>query len=103
MRALLTGVVVVGLSAGLLFALAGRQRSVAADDSSRLLAHDVYFSLNDNSDAAKQKLVAACKKYLTKHEGTVFFATGTRAQELSREFNAREFDVSLHIVFKNKE
>ena len=27
-----------------------------------MLAHNVYFSLADNSDAAKEKLVAACKK-----------------------------------------
>ena len=29
-----------------------------------MLAHNVYFSLNDKSPAAKKKLVKACKKYL---------------------------------------
>ena len=35
-----------------------------------MLAHNVYFTLHDNSAAAKEKLVAACKKYLTGHPGT---------------------------------
>ena len=30
-----------------------------------MLAHNVYFTLNDSSDSAEQALVAACKKYLT--------------------------------------
>src|SRR5690349_1063983 len=32
-----------------------------------MLAHNVYFTLNDNSDASKKALVAACRKYLTRH------------------------------------
>ncbi len=70
--------------------------------SKTVLAHNVYFSLNDNSDAAKEKLVAACKKYLTGHEGTVFFAAGILAKDLERPVNDRDFDVSLHLVFDGK-
>jgi Stress responsive A/B Barrel Domain len=66
-----------------------------------MLSHDVYFSLKDNSPAAKKKLVAACKKYLSGHEGEVFFAAGTLANELKREVNDLQFDVALHIVFKD--
>ena len=44
----------------------------------------------------------ACKKYLQKHPGEVFFAAGNRAEHLKREVNDRDFDVSLHIVFKDK-
>ena len=65
------------------------------------IAHNVYFSLKDDSAEAKQALVAACKKYLTKHEGTAFFGAGTLARELDREVNDRDFDVALHIVFKD--
>lgn len=65
----------------------------------RMLAHDVYFTLTDNSDAAKAKLVAACKKYLSGHPGTVWFAAGTLAPELKREVNDLGFDVALHVVF----
>jgi hypothetical protein len=66
-----------------------------------LLSHDVYFSLKDNSPAAKQKLVDACKKYLSGHEGEVFFATGMRAEEFKRDVNDQGFDVALQIVFKD--
>jgi hypothetical protein len=64
-----------------------------------MLAHNVYFSLNDNSAAATEKLVADCKKYLTGHPGTVFFAVGTLATELDRPVNDRDFDVALQVVF----
>ena len=67
-----------------------------------VLAHDVYFALNDNSAEARSKLVEACKKYLTGQEGAVSFAVGTLASEMSRPVNDRDFDVALHIVFKDK-
>jgi succinylarginine dihydrolase len=67
-----------------------------------VLAHDVYFSLNDASDGAKRELVAACKKYLTGHDGTVYFSVGTLAAELDRPVNDRDFDVALHVYFKDR-
>ncbi len=67
-----------------------------------VLAHDVYFALNDNSAAARAKLVDACKKYLSGHEGAVSFAVGTLAGEMNRPVNDREYDVSLHVYFKDK-
>src|SRR5215212_4146450 len=67
-----------------------------------MLAHNVYFSLKDRSEAARFALIAACKKYLTSHPGTVFFACGTLEPELSRPVNDRGFDVALHIVFESK-
>ena len=67
-----------------------------------MLAHDVYFSLKDNSSQAKEKLIAACKKYLTDHPGTVWFAVGPLAEEMKRDVNDRDFDVALHLVFKDK-
>ena len=65
-----------------------------------MLAHNVFFTLHDRSDAAVAKLVAACQKYLADHPGTVFFACGFRAKELQRPVNDLDFDVGLHIVFK---
>ena len=67
-----------------------------------MLAHNVFFSLNDPSDAGKKKLVEACKKYLSNHPGTAYFACGTRAMELHRPVNDLDFDVSLHIVFRTQ-
>ena len=76
--------------------------SAAAAAESKVFAHDVYFALNDASADAKAKLVAACKKYLTGHEGTVSFAVGTRAGEMDRPVNDRDYDVSLHVYFRDR-
>lgn len=75
--------------------------AAAADGPGRALAHDVYFTLNDASPQAKAALVAACRQYLAGHDGTVFFATGTRAEELARDVNDRGYHVSLHVYFRD--
>jgi hypothetical protein len=66
-----------------------------------MLAHNVYFTLKDGSEAAKTRLVNDCFKYLKDQPGVVFFAAGSLADELDRPVNVRDFDVGLHIVFKN--
>jgi hypothetical protein len=76
--------------------------SIGMAAESKALAHDVYFALNDPSAEAKAKLTAACRKYLTGHEGTVFFAVGTLAGELDRPVNDRDYDVALHVYFRDK-
>ena len=76
----------------------GVTEALAAD----ALSHDVFFSLKDNSEAARGKLVAACQNFLTGHEGTVFFSVGKVAGDLTREVNDRDFDVALHVVFKDR-
>ncbi len=86
------------LTVALIVAFAG----VSAQAEERMLAHDVYFSLKDNSPQAKEKLIAACKKYLTGHPGTIRFAVGPIADEMKRDVNDQDFDVALHLVFKNK-
>jgi heme-degrading monooxygenase HmoA len=68
-----------------------------------MLAHSVFFSLNDRSEAAIQKMLGDCRRYLTSHPGILFFACGTPNQELTRPVNDRDFDVALHIVFDSKE
>lgn len=78
------------------------RRNAEEEKKATLLAHNVFFTLKDNSAAARTKLVEACKKYLTHHAGEVFFAAGTRAEEFNREVNDQDFDVALHIVFKDK-
>ena len=78
--------------------------AVAADADAKeaKVAHNVYFSLNDISDAAKEKFVASCKKYLSGHPDTKFFAVGVMAKDMKRPVNDQEFDVSIHVVFTNK-
>jgi heme-degrading monooxygenase HmoA len=70
--------------------------------SQTVLVHNVYFALNDASEAAKERLLQACKKYLTGHPGTLAFACGRLAAELHRPVNDRDFDVALHIVFDSQ-
>ena len=78
----------------------GRAKDEAAGGP--MIVHDVYFSLKDNSPQAREKLVAACKKHLTKHPGEVFFAAGPLAEEFNRPVNDRDFDVALHVVFETR-
>ncbi len=65
------------------------------------LAHHVFFTLNDRSEEAVARLIAACQYYLDDHDGLIDFAVGRREVELNREVNA-EFDVSLHCVFQDR-
>ncbi len=74
----------------------------ARDAGESQIAHMVYFTLKDNSAEAKKKLVDACKKYLSDHDGTVYFSAGVRGEDFSREVNDRDFDIALHLVFKDK-
>ncbi|MHC4545778.1 MAG: Dabb family protein [Planctomycetota bacterium] len=67
------------------------------------LVHDVYFTLNDDSEAAHLKLVKDCYKYLSNHPGIVFFAAGELVESHKRDVNIRDWGVSLHIVFKSKD
>lgn len=102
MRTILFGGVALGLAVGTFFAADFRNGAAAEDATGPLLSHDVYFSLKDNSADAKKKMVAACKKYLSQHPGTVFYAAGTLVDDLKREVNDRDFDIALHLVFKDK-
>lgn len=97
----LTHGLAMALFLGGALALAASATGTAAPD--RQLAHMVYFKLKDASGANRAKLMAACKAYLSGHEGTVSFAVGGLAADMQREVNDRDFDVSLHLVFVNKE
>ena len=68
-----------------------------------MLTHSVFFSLNDPSKAAVQKMLGDCRKFLSSHPGILFFACGTPNQQLTRPVNDRDFDVALHIVFDSVE
>lgn len=100
-RNLLMSLLALAFGACFLFSMV-RQNSEAAQTAQPMLSHDVYFSLKDPSAGAKKKLVEACKKYLSKHSGTVFFAAGTLVEDLKRPVNDLEFDVALHIIFKDR-
>ncbi len=67
-----------------------------------MLAHTVLFTLADRSDEARQQLVADCRKYLSGHPGTVFFAVGTLAADIEWSVSDRSFDVALYLVFESR-
>ena len=99
------------LTLGLLASLAsycfvlGEKPAVAAEktpSAEKQLGHMVFFTLKERTPEAQQKLVALCEKYLGEHPGTVYFSVGAMAPEMDRDVNDRDFDVALHLVFKNK-
>lgn len=67
-----------------------------------MLAHSVFFSLADSSQASIDALIEACRTHLTDHPGVVFFGVGTLNKELTRPVNDQAFDVALHLVFDSK-
>jgi hypothetical protein len=101
MKRITVGGPILILAIAFLFAVRSDAEDRAAGGE-KMIAHNVYFSLKDNSADAKSKLVAACKKYLSDHPGTVFFAAGVLADDFDRPVNDRDFDVGLHLVFKDK-
>ena len=62
------------------------------------LVHDVYFTLNDDSETARSKLVEDCYKYLSNHPGIVFFAAGVIIESHERDVNVRDWQVSIQIL-----
>lgn len=99
MNKLVACVACLGLLGGAYLAVRGEEKK---DMDGPQIAHMVYFTLKENTPEAKKKLVAACKKYLSGHDGTAYFSAGVRAEELDREVNDRDWDVALHLVFKSK-
>ncbi|MBL9124901.1 MAG: Dabb family protein [Planctomycetaceae bacterium] len=85
-------------------------RATAADDAqptappasgATILSHDLYFALKDNSPESQQKLIDACKKYLSPHEGIVRFTVGTLS-DIKGAFNDRNYDVVCQIDFVDR-
>jgi hypothetical protein len=66
------------------------------------LAHVVFFTLKDHSPSAREKMVQACKTHLTGHEGVVSMSVGTIAEDVKEPVSDRDFDVALHMVFRDK-
>jgi hypothetical protein len=71
-------------------------------DAGARLAHMVFFELKEDSTEARSRQVSACQKYLSDHEGTLHFSVGTIASECQRDVNVRNFQVALHIIFRDK-
>jgi hypothetical protein len=102
----LGAIVTVVISVAALVARYSQENSAMAADEKNTkeaqLAHMVFFTLKDSSDTNRKRLVDACKKYLEAHDGVVYFSVGTLNSDLKREVNDRDFDVALHVVFRNR-
>ncbi len=91
-------------SMALLLVIGAVSYSRSAEKTVPHLAHSVFFTLKDRSEAARERFVASCQKYLTGHEGTVSFSLGTIAQDVEEPgVSVRDFDVALLVVFESKE
>jgi quinol monooxygenase YgiN len=75
--------------------------SITARADESAVGHMVFFELKDKSPEAKKKLVDACYKYLKNHEGVLYFSAGPRAEDAKEPVSATDWDVALHIVFKD--
>lgn len=84
-------------------AISNVRSGLAEEMPPQRLAHDVYFTLKDDSEAAKLKLVTACRKYLAKHPGILWFDAGVRVESHRRDVNDLDFDVVLHIHFRDQD
>jgi hypothetical protein len=74
---------------------------MTSTDSERRFGHMVFFTLNDAAPTEQQRLIDACREYLSDHPGTLHFSAGTVA-DTAREVNDRDFHVGLHLVFANR-
>jgi heme-degrading monooxygenase HmoA len=68
-----------------------------------MLAHHVFFTLKESTPEGRHELIEGCHRYLRNHIGAVFFAVGSRADEMTRDVNDRDFDVALTVVFATAE
>ena len=76
--------------------------AVTARADEPAVGHMVFFELKDKSAEAKKKLVDACYKYLKNHDGVLYFSAGPRAEDVKEPVSAADWDVALHIVFRDK-
>lgn len=82
--------------------LAAQEEAPAPEPIRNAVGHMVFFTLAEDTPENRQKLVEACRKYLTGHEGVLHFSAGVIAEEFNRDVNDQGFDVALHMVFRDK-
>jgi quinol monooxygenase YgiN len=102
MRSLIAAAVVIGGTLAGFAAVNADDKAEKKKNAGPMIGHMVYFKLKDGSAENRAKLVAACDKYLTDHEGTTFYAAGVISDDFKREVNDRDWDVALHLVFADK-
>ena len=74
----------------------------AAEKAEPQFVHTVFFTLKERTPQARAAFIESCRKYLTGHEGAVYFAVGTVAPEVEENVGVSDFDVALHVIFASK-
>lgn len=75
---------------------------VAAPALAGEMGHMVFFKLTDSSPKSRAHFAGLCHKYLAKIPGITYFSVGALADDLSRDVNDKDFDIALHVVFKDR-
>lgn len=65
-----------------------------------MIAHNVYFTLHDNSPVAVKAMIEDCHRYLADLPGIIFYAAGTPLED--DDSPDRGYDVALHVVFTDR-
>jgi len=76
--------------------------SLPASAEEPAIGHMVFFQLKESTPEGRKKLVDACYKLLKDHEGVLYFIAGARGDDFKAAVNATDWDVALHLVFKDK-
>ena len=101
-HALLSLTFAIGLTALAIHRASPTAPASASTVVDKPMAHMVFFTLKDRTPEAREKLVAACEKYLSDHEGVRHFSVGTIAEDVEEPASVRDFDVALHLIFDDK-
>ncbi len=84
--------------------MAAQPRAAEKEAAAVHQAHMVFFALKDHSASAREKFVASCQKYLSGHEGVLYFSVGTIAEDaIEPGVGVKDFDCALHLVFESRE
>ncbi len=92
----------IALAAPLALAFAAMAHTTAPRPA-KPLAHMVFFTVKDRTEANRQALADSCHKYLSDHPGVLYFSVGTIAEDVVEPVSVRDWDVALHLVFESKE
>ena len=76
--------------------------AMPAQDDGKELAHMVFFTLKDRSEESRQRFVDSCHGHLADIEGSTYFSVGTIAEDVEEPVSVKDFDVALHVVFRDK-
>ncbi len=63
----------------------------------------VFFKLADPSAESREHFAGLCHKYLAKIPGIAYFSVGGLADDLDRDVNDKDFDIALHVVFRDRQ